>query len=98
MDAEAKSRRGEDLIEYAREGQQARAEELAERLELAIDMLLESKLSGGQADDVVVTRSILFELYDRGILTRDQVRRRGDLDPADFYEELQAYRLHQTAR
>ncbi|MBA2518837.1 MAG: hypothetical protein H0V24_04170 [Chloroflexia bacterium] len=84
----------DDLLAFAHKGQQARAELLVERLELAIDAILEAKLRPGN-DDVTAKREVLFELYDREILTRDQVRRRGELDPADFFEELQAYRLRQ---
>lgn len=88
---------GSELIAWAKEGQQARAEILSERLELAIDEILASRLQGHE-NDQRAKRDVLFELYEREILTRDQVRNRGALDPADFYEELRAYRQRRAGR
>ena len=91
------ARRGWDLIAWTKAGQQARAEELAERLERATDALFECRIQG-LSDDLNAKRSVLFDLYEREILTRDQVRNRGDLDPAAFYEELHTYRMRHAGR
>jgi hypothetical protein len=91
MDVEHKAEIGEEIIAWAKEGQQARAEILSEQLELAIDELLAAKLQGRE-DDLDAKREVLFYLYDREILTKRQVRARGELDPTEFYEELRAYR------
>ena len=92
-----KARRGGDLIAFARDGQQARAEVLTERLESAIDALVECSLQG-LGDDLSAKRDVLFDLYDREILTRAEVRERGCLDPAEFYEELRRYRVRRAVR
>lgn len=85
------------LMAFLEEGHQARAEELARRLELAVDALLESIWRDSQpADDEKL--DVLFDLYEREILTRDQVRRRGNLEPAEFHEALRFYRQRQTGR
>ena len=88
-----------DVVAMARsaEGQATRAKMLAARLERAVDALVECKLRGRE-DDPAALRDVLFDLYEAGILLRDQVSHRGRLDPADFYEELRAYRLRRVER
>jgi hypothetical protein len=81
-----------DLVAIARERQDVRAKLLEERLERAVDTLVRCKLPG-QAHDRAAVRAILFELYEKEILTKADVRRRGQLGPEEFYEELRAYRL-----
>jgi hypothetical protein len=97
MDIERKAEIGEEIIAWAREGQQVRAEMLSERLDLAIDELLSARLQGRE-DDLNAKRQVLFYLYEREILTRGQVRARGELDAAEFYEELRAYRRRRVTK
>lgn len=85
------------LVSYLEEGQQARAEELARRLELAVDILLEYRFQDPQLAESE-RLDALFDLYEREILNRDQVRRRGNLEPDQFYEELRSYRQRQAGR
>jgi hypothetical protein len=82
-----------DFGEFARsaEGQARRAEMAEARLECAVGALIECRLQGRE-DDPAGLREVLFDLYEAGILTRDQVRLRGRLDPADFHDELLGYR------
>lgn len=88
---------GDEIIAWARDGLEARSEILSERLELAIDEIIKARLQD-RVNDVAAKRDLLFDLYEREILTRDQVRVRGNLDPSAFYEELRAYRQRRAAQ
>ena len=96
-DAAAEATSDDEIIAWARDGLEARAEILSERLELAIDEILATRLQD-RVNDLAAKRDLLFDLYEREILTRDQVRVRVSLDPSDFYEELRAYRQRRAAR
>jgi hypothetical protein len=86
-----------EFAEFARsaEGQARRAEMAEARLEKAVGALIACRLHGRE-DDPTGLRDVLFDLYEAGILTRDQVRLRGQLDSADFHDELLVYRRRKT--
>ena len=86
-----------DVLALVREQQGFHAGLLAEQLERAIDALLECKLVG-KAGDLAAKRGALFDLYDAGIVTKAQVRRRGLLEPAQFHEELRSHRMRTGPR
>ena len=71
-------------------------EMLKERFERVVDALVRHKI--GSRNDRPAILDALFDLYDEGLLTKGEVRRRGGLDPESFYDELQAYRLRVAAR
>ncbi|MGH2560230.1 MAG: hypothetical protein ACRDJH_14300 [Thermomicrobiales bacterium] len=86
-----------DVRAVAREWQEVGAALLAEQLERALDEIIALRLAG-KALDTTATLDVLFDLYEAEILRKDQVRQRGELDPAQFHEELRAYRLRAAAR
>ncbi len=83
-----------DVVAIARQLQDVRADMLASRLQKAVDVLVECKIAAA-GDGAMTIKEVLFDLYEAGILTKDQVSHRGGLDPADFHEELRDYRSRQ---
>lgn len=71
-------------------------EMLKERFERVVDYHLE-RLVGAQGGRQR-TLDALFDLYDEGLLTKAEVRRRGQIEPEDFYDELRASRLRRSSR
>jgi hypothetical protein len=63
---------------------------LRDRLERVVDALLRYKL--GPEYDQSAMLDALFDLYDEGLLTKAEIRRRGGLEPEAFYDGLHAYR------
>jgi hypothetical protein len=63
---------------------------LKDRFERVVDALVDARLAtaGGQS----TTRDVLFQLYDDGLLTKAEVRKRGNVSPEEFYDELGAFR------
>jgi len=87
-----------DAVDVALDRQDVHAELLGARLDRAVDALVEARLAlAGLGHDPAARRRILFDLYDEDILTKAQVRQRGELDPAEFHGLLRAHRL-QSAR
>lgn len=60
----------------------------------AIDELLQHCIV--QADDLTELRRQLFQMYRQGLITKAEVRKRGELDPAEFHEEM--HRLGRETR
>jgi hypothetical protein len=80
-----------DIVAIARAGRTADGELLEERLNRAIEALIDLKLAA-RAGDRAALRTVLFELYDASVLTKGEVYRRGEIAPEEFFDLLDAYR------
>ena len=79
-----------DLAASVEQSQDVLIEILKDRFERVVDTLLCYRL--GDRDDRATRLDVLFELYEDGLLTKGEVRRRGNLEPAEFHDELRAFR------
>ena len=69
---------------------------LKERFERLVDFHLERTVgTNGERQE---TLDALFDLYDEGLLTKAEVRRRGHIEPEDYYDELRTSRLRRSSR
>jgi hypothetical protein len=82
---------GADLASTAEQSQGVLFEMLRDRFDRLVDEFVQYKT--GEHGDRTVVLDALFELHEKGLLTKAEVRARGDLAPEEFYGELQAYRL-----
>jgi hypothetical protein len=80
-----------DLASLIEDSPDILAAMMKERFERVVDMLIERMVAGD--DDPQKQRDALFELYEEELLTKAEVRRRGGIEPEDFYDLLRAYRL-----
>ena len=85
-----------ELARSLEQSQDVLLEMLSQRFERAIDALLRNML--GSESDRLTMLDALFDLYEEGLLTKGDVRRRSGLKPEDFYDELRAYRLRHASR
>jgi hypothetical protein len=85
-----------DLTSTLEQSSDVLIEMLKERFERVVDALVQYKI--GSRNDRLSLLDALFDLYDEGLLTKGEVRHRGELDPESFYNELHAYRLRVAAR
>ena len=83
---------GLELSDAVEQSQDVLIDMLKERFERAVDLLLEHM--AGSETNREARLGALFALYEEGVLTKGEVRRRGELSPETFYDELRAYRLH----
>jgi hypothetical protein len=83
-----------DLASVAAQSQGALIEMLRDRFDRLVDEFVRYK--AGVNGDRAAVLDTLFELHEKGLLTKAEVRTRGDLDPEEFYSELQAYRLRSS--
>ena len=67
---------------------------LAQMYQRAIDELLVCR---GTLDLSLTHRDVLLDLYDEGLITKVECRRRGDMDPAEFHELLAERRRNRRA-
>jgi hypothetical protein len=82
-----------DDVNFARTVEQSQdvlIDMLRDRFERVVDALLRYKL--GPEYDRSAMLDALFDLYEEGLLTKGEIRRRGGLEPEVFYDELHAYR------
>lgn len=80
-----------DLAASVHQSQDILIEMLKDRFERVVDALLRHRL--GTRDDRLARLDALLELYEEGLLTKGEVRRRGNIEPENFYDELREYRL-----
>ncbi|MBA2519341.1 MAG: hypothetical protein H0V24_06725 [Chloroflexia bacterium] len=80
-----------DPAVFALESQRASIETLEAQLERAVDALIAHRLD--DPTDLGGHRQVLFDLYEADIISKPEVRRRGDLAPAEFYDEIRKYRV-----
>jgi len=85
-----------NLTGSVQQSQDLLLEMLKDRFERVVDTLLRYRI--GTLVDRVAKSDALFELYEEGLLTKGEVRRRGSIEPEDFYDELRAYRLRNASR
>ena len=84
-----------ELAASVEQSQDVLIDMLKDRFERMVDALVRQRI--GTDWDHVAMLDVLFELYDEGLLTKGEVRRRGSLDPEAFYGELRAYRQRRAA-
>lgn len=84
-----------DLAGLAKQSHDILLEQLRDRFERAIDALLRYRLGSSYERSALL--QVLFDLYDEGLLTKAEVRRRGRIEPEDFYDELRAYRRRSSS-
>lgn len=81
-----------DVLATARDRPDARLDLLQAQLNRALDALIVARLAD-HAGDLAARRGVLFDLYDEQIVTKAQVRQRGELAPDEFHERLRDHRL-----
>lgn len=85
-----------DLASLIEDSQDILFEMLKERFERLVDFHLERIV--GANGERKRRLDALFDLYDEGLLTKAEVRRRGPIEPEDYYDELRASRLRRSSR
>lgn len=84
-----------DLASLVRQSEDVLLKELRERFERLVDTFVRYRL--GSDDERSALLEVLFDLYEEGLLSKAEVRRRGGIEPEDFYDELRAYRVRGSA-
>ena len=84
-----------NLASLVNQSQDVLLKELRERFERLVDVFVRYRL--GANDDRSALLEVLFDLYEVGLLSKAEVRRRGRIEPEDFYDELHAFRLRRSA-
>jgi hypothetical protein len=84
-----------ELAASVEQSQDVLIDMLKDRFERMVDAFVRQRI--GTNGDQLATLDVLFELYEEGLLTKGEVRRRGDLEPEAFFGELRAYRQRRAA-
>lgn len=85
-----------DLASLVRQSQDVLLKDLREQYERLVDAFVRYRL--GSNDERSALLEVLFELHDEGLLSKAEVRRRGRIEPEDYYDELHAFRVRRSAR
>lgn len=84
-----------DLASLIEDSPDILAAMMKERFERVVDLLIERMVAGDEEPQKKL--DALFELYEEELLTKAEVRRRGGIEPEDFYDKLRAYRQRGSA-
>lgn len=84
-----------DLASLIEDSPDILVEMLKERFERLVDFHLERTV--GADGERQRTLDALFVLYDEGLLTKAEVRRRAHIEPEDYYDELRTSRLRRSS-